>query len=71
MERTPEQLEALKDALRNLKAKGFYEPETDNPEGIPLEDESQTMQADPSNLEKALKGTRREEMLKKILEQAK
>lgn len=63
---TPEQLEAYREAIRNLQAQDFYEPEMDNPQGIPLEDESQTMQADPTNIRRALQGSRREELMKKL-----
>jgi hypothetical protein len=69
-EMTPEQMEAYKAMLRNLKSKQFYEQPIDNPENVAFEDESQTMQPASENIERALKGTRREEMLKKILEQS-
>lgn len=66
---TPEERQAKIEALRKLRDSNFYEPETDNPENLPLDEDKPevTMQSDTTNLENALKGTNRRKMLDDIL----
>lgn len=67
-----EKRKAKIEALRQLRDSGFYEPETDNPEGLNLDENPEnTMQADPTNLLHALKQKSRKDQLDELLRQAK
>ena len=76
MENEEDTRKAKIQALRNLRAKNFYEPELDNPEGLPLDEETpsgnsqQTMQPDAQPLQDVLKRKRDKELLDKLFPQS-
>jgi hypothetical protein len=67
---TPEERQAKIEALRQLRDQNFYEPEKDNPEGLPL-DEPAPEQAAPSMFERLFGGqnTRQKQLEEQIRKQ--
>lgn len=71
---TPEERQAKIEALRMLRDQNFYEPEKDNPEGLPLDEPTDPEAPAPSLFERLFGGhsTRQkqiEEQLKKQMGQ--
>lgn len=72
MENEEDKRKAKIQALRHLRDVNFYEPEIDNPEGLPLDEEQpsgnseQTMQSDSKPLEDVLTHKRNKKLLDQL-----